>query len=234
MMHPETLTRPQPESPIKRGFWDNIPLALFIRYLCHAAMLLITILCERIPAPSLSDRILSIVPFVPLIAAYNYHLWVLASLPLAFMLFKADRNRFVEFLYAGGVMSLLRGLTIFITTLGPVNGVDVNAGKSLSELFTAWVSLINPLSALFSDTTQLYLTKDLFFSGHTASTFLLLLYCWPYPRLKRWAIAAHVVVVASVFLSHLHYSIDVIGGWAVAFCVFVAVERFFRRYRKVA
>ncbi len=69
-----------------------------------------------------------------------------------------------------------------------------------------------------------YLTKDLFFSGHTATTFLLVLYLWRFPRLRAPALAGHVLVVASVFLSHLHYAIDVAGAYAVAFAIFALRE----------
>jgi hypothetical protein len=35
----------------------------------------------------------------------------------------------------------------------------------------------------------------------------------------------HIVVVASVFVSHLHYTIDVIGAYAVAYALFKLRER---------
>ena len=74
-----------------------------------------------------------------------------------------------------------------------------------------------------------YLTKDLFFSGHTATTFVLLLYLWRFPRLRVPATVAHVAVVASVLFSHLHYAIDVAGAYAVAFSIFVLREGWTRR-----
>jgi hypothetical protein len=218
----------------RSGFLEGVPLAFVWRYCCHSLMLLLSILGEGVPAATLNDRIISIVPLVSTIARYNYHAWVVLYVPIAAWLWKTDRRRFVEFLYAGGVVSLLRGISIFVTSLGPVNGRDINAGKPVSELISGWLQIINPLSALTTDAAHLYLTKDLFFSGHTASTFLLLLYCWKYPRLRVTALVAHVLVVAIVFLSHLHYSIDVIGGWAVTFCVFVAAERFFAQKRQPA
>ena len=49
----------------------------------------------------------------------------------------------------------------------------------------------------------MYLTKDLFFSGHTSTTLLLLLYVWRYPGLRAAMVAAHVLVVMSVFFAHL-------------------------------
>ena len=212
-----------------RGFWDRVWLAVLCRYLCHAIMLLGVVLCERIPAATLSDRLISVTPFIPIIARYNYHLWLAAYIPLALWFWRIDRDRFVAFLYTGGVLSLLRGLSIFVTTLGPVRGADVNAGRSFSFLIEAWLDLINPIPTLTSSVANIYLTKDLFFSGHTSSTFLLWLYVRSYRRIGAMALAAHLFIVATVFLSHLHYTIDVIGAWAITFSVFTLSEAWFKK-----
>ncbi len=37
-------------------------------------------------------------------------------------------------------------------------------------------------------------------------------------------LVAHALVVTSVFLAHLHYTIDVIGAYAIAFSLFVLRE----------
>ena len=37
-------------------------------------------------------------------------------------------------------------------------------------------------------------------------------------------LVGHLLVVATVFLAHLHYSIDVIGAYAITFSVFVLAE----------
>jgi hypothetical protein len=211
---------------------DSVIVALTARYTAHSLMLLIAVLREGIAAPALHDAVISTVPLVPVIAKYNYHIWLICYLPVALWFFFINRRRFVQFLYTGAVLSLLRGATIFVTSLGPVEGSDINAGKSMSELFAAWVSIVNPVSALTSDSANLYLTKDLFFSGHTSSTFLLLLYTWRYPKIKYVALVAHIIVVAIVFLSHLHYTIDVIGAWAITFSLYFLADGFFNGFKK--
>jgi hypothetical protein len=218
-----------------RGFWDRIWLALVWRYGTHSLMVLLTLLTERIPAPHLSDRLLDIVPYLPTISRYNFHLWILCYAPVAFWLWRADRDRFVNFLYLGGVLSLLRGICVAVTSLGPVRGPDVNAGRPLSELIPTWIGILNPVSALMDEVPNLYLTKDLFFSGHTASTFLLWLYCRRYPRLSIVALVAHIAVVIIVFLSHIHYTIDVIGAWAITYTVYGLTEErgMFERRRRL-
>jgi membrane-associated phospholipid phosphatase len=57
-----------------------------------------------------------------------------------------------------------------------------------------------------------------------ATTFLLWLYLRGRPRLAPVALAASLVVTASVLLAHLHYAIDVVGAWAVTFAIFVLRE----------
>ena len=47
---------------------------------------------------------------------------------------------------------------------------------------------------------------------------------WPWARLRWIALAGHIFVVSTVFLSHLHYTIDVIGAWAITYCVFVELQ----------
>jgi hypothetical protein len=51
------------------------------------------------------------------------------------------------------------------------------------------------------------------------------LYVWRYPRLRQAMLLAHALVVASVFLAHLHYTIDVIGAYAITFSLFCLRER---------
>jgi hypothetical protein len=66
---------------------------------------------------------------------------------------------------------------------------------------------------------RVHLSQDLFFSGHAATTFLLLLYAWHRPTLRWVALLGHVAMVASVLLAHMHYSIDVVGAWSVVFAL---------------
>ena len=117
-----------------------------------------------------------------------------------------------------------------MTGLGPVRGSDIHAnlfaGPDGGEHYLrALLALSTPQGLLWNDAAHLYLTKDLFFSGHTAATLLLLLYVWPHPRLRWPMLVGHVLVVASVFFAHLHYTIDVLGAYAFAYALFAWRER---------
>ncbi len=199
--------------------------ALLWRYLSYSIMLGLALLNEARPAPHLPDSLLNLIPRIDWVASWNYRLWLLAYLPPALWLWRQDRHAFVHFLYVGGLLSLLRGLSICLTGLGPVVGPDSNAGLPVEQLLSAWVQLINPLAVFFEETAHIYLSKDLFFSGHTATTFLLYLYCRGRPALGILALWAHLLTVAVVFLSHIHYSIDVLGAWAITFSLYTLIER---------
>jgi hypothetical protein len=203
---------------------DSVPLALAWRYATHALMLALALWNERRPAPHLPDLVLDQLPRVEWIARHNYHLWLAAYVPIALLLWRRSRAQFLRFLWLGGVLSLVRGVCIPLTGLGPVHGLDANAGASCAQLWSAWLALVNPVTALTGDAAHVSLTKDLFFSGHVASTFLLWLACRRVAALGPWALAAHLVVVASVFLAHLHYTIDVVGAYAITWALWLACE----------
>ncbi|MFL5356004.1 phosphatase PAP2-related protein [Archangium sp.] len=202
----------------------RVVLALCFRGTCYAVMLWLALLAEARPAPHLPDLVLEHVPYVPWVDRWNYALWTLAYLPVALLLLREDVSRFCRYTVASGVLALVRGLCILATGLGPVNGADVNAGMDAASRARAFLQLVSPVDVLGANTPHTYLTKDLFFSGHTSTTFLLLLYVWRYQGLRAVMLVGHVLVVASVFFSHLHYTIDVIGAYAITFTVFTLFE----------
>ena len=197
---------------------------------CYAVMIWLALLGEVRAAPTLPDAVLAVVPYVETVDRYNYLLWLASYVPLALILLAMHPARFVRYSMSAGFIGLIRGVCIFVTGLGPVNGHDVNVGLSDEKRWSTFWHLVNPFGFFNTDTgARVYLTKDLFFSGHTATTFLLLLYCWSVPKLRWPALVCHVLIVASVFLAHLHYTIDVIGAYAITFSVFTISERVFGR-----
>jgi hypothetical protein len=208
-----------------RRLLDSVLAAFVFRYLCHTVMIILALWNEIRPAPTLPDTILALVPKIAWVERYNYWIWFWGYIPLAALLWWEDRRAFIHFMYISGVLGLLRGLCIPLTVLGPVSGVDLNANIGSAALVTAFWKIINPVSALSGNAPLVYMTKDLFFSGHTSSSFLLLLYCWRFKRLRAIGLAAHIVVVASVFLAHLHYTIDVVGAYAITIALHLMVQK---------
>lgn len=185
-------------------------------------MVWVLLWAEARPAPAnLPDAVLEVVPYVAWVDANNYLLWLFAYIPVGLWLLKEDAERFIRYMHSAGLVALVRAVCVAATGLGPVHGADLNAGISLAARSEAFWRIANPF-AFFAPggSAQVYLTKDLFFSGHTATTFLLLLYVWRFPRLRTLMLVGHVLVVVSLFFSHLHYTIDVIGAYAITFAVF--------------
>jgi hypothetical protein len=208
-----------------RTFWARAAGSFAFRIAAYDAMVFMALYAEARAAPSLPDPLVAWVPYVEPVARYNYVLWLLAYVPVALVLLKRDGDRFVRYMVSAGLLALVRGACILATGLGPVHGPDLHAGMDDATRWSAFLRLITPFGFFDPDGgARVALTKDLFFSGHTATTFLLLLYVWRWSDLRRVMLLAHALVVASVFLAHLHYTIDVIGAYAITFSLFVLRE----------
>jgi len=176
---------------------------------------------ERRPAPAgLPDLVLERVPYVEWVARGNYLLWLALYLPFAAALLWYAPRRFARYTITGGLVSLARGACIAATGLGAPDPARAGPGLGGRDPFAAFLELVSPWQVFAHGSMRAYLTKDLFFSGHTATTLLLVLYLRPWPRLRALALLGHVLVVASVFLAHLHYTIDVLGAYAVTFAIY--------------
>jgi membrane-associated phospholipid phosphatase len=158
------------------------------------------------------------------VARTNYLLWLAVYLPLSLALLWRTPRRFARYTVTAGLVSLVRGGTLLLTGLGPPDPATAGPGIAGRSALDAFLALLSPWQVFAKDAMAAYLTKDLFFSGHTATTFLLALYLWRSPRLRALALAGHAAVVLSVLLSHLHYGIDVVGGWAIALSIFALRE----------
>ncbi len=194
--------------------------ALAFRIGCYALMTTAALWNERRPAPTLPDLVITHVPYLPWVDRVNYVAWLLLYVPLSALLLVADPKRWHRYMLTGGLVSLARGATILLTGLGPPDPAHTGDGLGGRSFGVALVDLLSPVDVFAHGAARSYLTKDLFFSGHTATTFLLLLYAWRYPALRVPALAAHVVVVGTVLFGHLHYGIDVAGAWAITFALF--------------
>jgi hypothetical protein len=207
-----------------QALWAPILAAVAFRYACYAAMTALALWSERRPAPTLPDAVLDALPYVGWVARANYVLWLALYLPLALALLLAEPRRWVRYMVTGGLVSLARGATIAATGLGAPDPARTGPGVGGRGFLEAFGELLSPLGVFARGSMGAYLTKDLFFSGHAATTFLLFLYLRDRPRLRRLALLAHVLVVASVLLARIHYAIDVVGAWAVTFAIYALRE----------
>ena len=206
------------------AIWPAIAGAFAFRYAAYAAMTALAIWAEMRPAPTLPDALLAHLPYVPWIDRANYWIWLAVYLPLTVALLLAEPRRWVRYMVTGGLVSLTRGVTIALTGLGVPDPAQAGPGIGARDFGAAFAELLSPLGVFDRGAIAAYLTKDLFFSGHVATTFLLWLYLRGRSPLAPIALAANLAVTASVLLSHIHYSIDVVGAWAITFAIFVLRE----------
>lgn len=103
---------------------------------------------------------------------------------------------FLMTLYFLIIITLLRIITISIIPLDPPNGL---------------ITLKDPITSLSYGGSSVFITKDLFFSGHTANLLMFYL-CLQKKRDKLFALSTSLLVGLLVLVQHVHYSIDVIGA----------------------
>lgn len=207
-------------TPERRRVLAVLLASLTFRYLCVKAMIALSLWAERQPAPTLADALVDRVPYLPWMYNINYAVWIVGVAPVSLYLLFTEPARYARYSVTDGLLSLVRGLCVAVTSLGPVSGLtDPNAAVTAATA-DGLTRATAPVNGVIAHERQLFLTHDMFFSGHTATTFLLLLYVMHAPRLRGPMAVAHVAVVVTLVFGHMHYTIDLIGAWAVTFTLF--------------
>src|ERR1700743_1919051 len=164
---------------------------------------------ERRPGVVLNDASLaflarhnvSLPSFIVIWAISGYSIYRAAQTP----------QMFLNFLWSFILISLFRCLTIALVTLDPPTGL---------------IPLVDPLSNFFYGKN--FVTKDLFFSGHTSTIFLLYLTI-PGRSDKKLALLATFIVAILLLVQHVHYSLDILGGFVFAWISYqIAMRRILR------
>lgn len=81
------------------------------------------------------------------------------------------------------------------------------------------IKLNDPLTSLIYGGKDKFITKDLFFSGHTSNMFLMYL-CLEKRSDKILALMASILVAILVLIQHVHYTIDVLFAFIFTYLVF--------------
>ena len=139
------------------------------------------IIVENVPALNVSIPIFGII-YVSVI----YLLVRIIRLP----------KHFLWFAWAFNLETLLRLVCIYAIPLNPPVGL---------------VELHDPLAALFIYGENIAITKDLFFSGHTAT---MVFVCFFLPNIleRKIAIGLTIVLVILLLIQHVHYSLDILAA----------------------
>lgn len=142
----------------------------------------------------LNDFILEQIP-----AGNNSHLiFGIIYLSVIFLLFQLLKqpNKFVWFAWAFNLETTLRFICIYFIPLNPPYHL---------------VELHDPLAEIFIYGENLAITKDLFFSGHTAT---MIFVCYFLEQKSQKYIAYFLTFTLAILLliQHIHYSIDILGA----------------------
>ncbi|MCX8010598.1 MAG: sphingomyelin synthase family protein [Ignavibacteria bacterium] len=115
-------------------------------------------------------------------------------------------NQFILAIQSYIVMVILRVVAMYLLPLEPPKDMII---------------LIDPFVEFFG--TGRTLTKDLFFSGHTATIFLIFLVI-ENTTIKKIFLTASILIGISVLVQHVHYSIDVFTAPFFAYVSFKLVN----------
>ena len=180
-----------------KRFLVNLGLSLLFLFSTFAILKTVGKYAEIRVAPALPDVVHSLLPLVDVgfIATFGF-LAIIATFWIYLILAEPKRLPYAIKLY--GIFIIFRSIFIFVTGLGaPSIRID---DTSLINIFVS----------------GLYFTQDLFPSGHTAIPFLSYLIV-KNRNMKYLMFTGSLVMGASVLLLHVHYTIDVIGAFFVAY-----------------
>lgn len=118
----------------------------------------------------------------------------------------------------------LRAPSVFLVTLCSIVLLFISRLISISlvplDPPAGLIPLKDPIVSLFYGGTDVFITKDLFYSGHTSTQFLFFL-CLPKRRDKLIALAASCAVGLLVLVQHVHYTIDVISAFILTWPIYM-------------
>ncbi|MBD2704324.1 hypothetical protein IC229_27015 [Spirosoma sp. BT702] len=152
---------------------------------------------EQHSGPVLNDWVLNQIP--PLDVSLIIFLVIWAAALLLLIRVRRSPAIFMMFVYSYVIVSLSRMISINLLPLDPPVGL---------------IPMVDPITNAFYG--KVYITKDLFYSGHTSTIFLIFL------SLRRWwdrvlVFIGSLIVGALLLVQHVHYTIDVMGAFVFTY-----------------
>jgi len=143
--------------------------------------------------------------------AYDVSLYVFiiiwVSGLLIFVRFVQEPDLLLQAIWAYALLCIVRIISISMVPLAPPEKL---------------LPIIDPISNIFYG--KKYITKDLFFSGHTATIFLIFL-CLRKKADKVLSLIGTIIVGILLLIQHVHYTIDVIAAPFFTYGVYLAAKK---------
>lgn len=161
---------------------------------------------EQREGATINDFVLNNLPAINLSIPIFSIIWICAILTV-WQCFQSPKILLL-FLWGFIFLTFSRMATILLVPLNPPQQL---------------IPLIDPISNSFYG--GIFITKDLFYSGHTATIFLMYL-CLNQPIQKKIVLVGTILVGIMVLIQHVHYTIDVFAAFPVTYFIFLATKKF--------
>jgi membrane-associated phospholipid phosphatase len=187
------------------------------RYKTIIALLLVAIILIMLPTffafiekrdgMVLQDYVLDAIPAMDVSIPTFAIIWSVVL--LVFYRIYQNPRLFLVVAYGFILMCVLRVLTISLLPLHPPTGLIV---------------LKDPIANIAYGGNGIFITKDLFYSGHTGNMFLFFL-CLEHKWDKIIALTASFLVGILVMVQHIHYSIDVLAAFLFTYFIYLGAKK---------
>lgn len=187
------------------------------RYKTIIALLLVAIILILLPTffafiekregMVLQDFVLDAIPAMDVSIPTFAIIWSVVL--LVFYRIYQNPRLFLVVAYGFILMCVLRVLTISLLPLHPPPGLIV---------------LKDPIANIAYGGNGIFITKDLFYSGHTGNMFLFFL-CLEHKWDKIIALTASFLVGILVMVQHIHYSIDVLAAFLFTYFIYLGAKK---------
>lgn len=181
------------------------------------ALLLVTIILTLLPTffafiekregMVLQDYLLDAIPAMDVSIPTFIIIWSVVMLVL-YRIYQNPRL-FLVVAYGFILMCLARILTISLLPLNPPTGI---------------ITLQDPIANIAYGGNGIFITKDLFYSGHTGNMFLFFL-CLEAKWDKIIALTASFLIGLLVLIQHIHYSIDVFAAFIFTYFIYLGAKK---------
>jgi len=188
--------------------WGNL---VFRRKIITSAVVLIILVfslpsffnyIEKREGAYLHDLILQAIPAVDVSLPTFLIIWTISGLVIVRMI--QNPGLALLMLSSFTLLCIARMVSITMVPLDPPDGL---------------IRLNDPLTSMVYGGKDKFMTKDLFFSGHTSNMFLMCL-CLTKKTDKYLAFIATIAVGILVLVQHVHYTIDVLAAFFFTYIIY--------------